>query len=655
MAAKKTRLATTKKRAGAAPSPDSATYIYAHRDGTPNFRVLRRPGKRFWQERWDADAGSWKDKRGDAPDTPYRYPELAAAAKVGRKNVWIAEGEKDVDRLMAAGKIATCAAGGSGNTKAGAMLAEAVAALGFTTVYLCRDNDRSGRRHALRIEKAAKSQGLRVRHRAPQLRREGADVSDHLDAGLSLADLRKTRPKIPKRPTTEQRKPTSGSASGTSSEVLTRFLKAVDATPAGEGEWKARCPAHEDRTPSLTITRGTDVPVVLHCHAGCDAADVAAKAGFSMADLTRGVGDERFEGDVAEEMHRRRVRVEATRREAATQPRPAFPDRTLTDVLADPPPQVEWTVEGLLPYGGNGLVVAPMKAGKTTMAMNFVKAMVDGKPFLDRYPVRPVRGRVLYLEYELSQQQEVRWFRELGIENTDRVVPWPLRGQTLALWDDVVRDELAAICRRYEVEVVIVDPAARAMRPLVDDENNNSQVTAWTDAVDAFKDAAGIVDLIVVTHTGKAAYENGRERARGASRLEDWMDAGWYLTKDPGTGRRSFRAIGRDVEIAALDLAYDEASRALSATGKTREEARIEDGARRAARALQEVGDGVSSGRVIAAITGEKNRRQRWLAHAVELGYIERRDVGQAKRCYLTPAGEVAVESSVIEIRSSSG
>src|SRR5262245_17477235 len=34
--------------------------------------------------------------------------------------------------------------------------------------------------------------------------------------------------------------------------------------------WMARCPAHQDRDPSLAITDGKDGRVLVRCHAGCD-------------------------------------------------------------------------------------------------------------------------------------------------------------------------------------------------------------------------------------------------------------------------------------------------------------------------------------------------------------------------------------------------
>lgn len=49
--------------------------------------------------------------------------------------------------------------------------------------------------------------------------------------------------------------------------------------------WTARCPAHEDKGPSLSITEGDDGRVLLHCFAGCSAVDVVGAIGLTLADL----------------------------------------------------------------------------------------------------------------------------------------------------------------------------------------------------------------------------------------------------------------------------------------------------------------------------------------------------------------------------------
>lgn len=70
----------------------------------------------------------------------------------------------------------------------------------------------------------------------------------------------------------------------TAKEILTR-LEGVK--PEGKG-WKARCPAHDDKKPSLSITEGSDGRALLHCHAGCTPADICSKLGLKLADLFTG-------------------------------------------------------------------------------------------------------------------------------------------------------------------------------------------------------------------------------------------------------------------------------------------------------------------------------------------------------------------------------
>ncbi len=49
--------------------------------------------------------------------------------------------------------------------------------------------------------------------------------------------------------------------------------------------WIACCPAHKDRTPSLTVRALDDGRILIHCFAGCGAADVMAAVGLETADL----------------------------------------------------------------------------------------------------------------------------------------------------------------------------------------------------------------------------------------------------------------------------------------------------------------------------------------------------------------------------------
>ena len=55
--------------------------------------------------------------------------------------------------------------------------------------------------------------------------------------------------------------------------------------PAGTGRWTARCPAHPDQSPSLSIKELDDQRILVHCFAGCGGSDVMAAIGLTLADL----------------------------------------------------------------------------------------------------------------------------------------------------------------------------------------------------------------------------------------------------------------------------------------------------------------------------------------------------------------------------------
>lgn len=58
----------------------------------------------------------------------------------------------------------------------------------------------------------------------------------------------------------------------------------ADASQAGKG-WSARCPAHEDRRASLSISEGDDGRALVKCHAGCAVDAVCAAVGLRVVDL----------------------------------------------------------------------------------------------------------------------------------------------------------------------------------------------------------------------------------------------------------------------------------------------------------------------------------------------------------------------------------
>jgi hypothetical protein len=74
------------------------------------------------------------------------------------------------------------------------------------------------------------------------------------------------------------------------SNPIEKVLEAVGrasghAPTQSQSGWKANCPAHDDRNPSLAISESPDGKILLHCHAGCTSDEVLQRSGLQQADL----------------------------------------------------------------------------------------------------------------------------------------------------------------------------------------------------------------------------------------------------------------------------------------------------------------------------------------------------------------------------------
>ena len=101
---------------------------------------------------------------------------------------------------------------------------------------------------------------------------------------------------------------------------INSFVSRLDGVTKNGHGWKARCPAHDDRSPSLSVSEGRDGRVLLKCFAGCSAEDVLAALGLKMSDLYQspnGTGkrpEHRWaEDDAARALHLRGLRPETIR------------------------------------------------------------------------------------------------------------------------------------------------------------------------------------------------------------------------------------------------------------------------------------------------------------------------------------------------------
>ena len=71
----------------------------------------------------------------------------------------------------------------------------------------------------------------------------------------------------------------------TAHDILADLHSQLEKSKRTGDKLMARCPAHDDKTPSLSVTIGDNDCVVVHCFAGCPTEDVVAALGWEMRDL----------------------------------------------------------------------------------------------------------------------------------------------------------------------------------------------------------------------------------------------------------------------------------------------------------------------------------------------------------------------------------
>jgi hypothetical protein len=232
-------------------------------------------------------------------------------------------------------------------------------------------------------------------------------------------------------------------------------------------------------------------------------------------------------------------------------------------------PDPKWRVQDVMMEGANVLLAALYKSGKTTLILNLAKALCDSVPFLDRFEVQSPDGRIGYWNLELSELQFRRWVRECGIRRSDRMEIVNLRGRSVDIRNDDFRRWTIDWIRSREIQVLLLDPFAPVFRG---DENSNTEVREFLSQLDQIRMEAGLGELVIAHHFGRAKEEAGYEHGRGATRLDDWADVRWILSRE---GRdRFFSAQGRDVEVPEGKLEYESANRQLRFVNGSRQEAR---------------------------------------------------------------------------------
>lgn len=308
------------------------------------------------------------------------------------------------------------------------------------------------------------------------------------------------------------------------------------------------------------------------------------------------------------------------------------------DLDEEPP---EFTFSDLQVGGSNALLLAQFKVGKTTTAASALRSLADQTPFLGQFYPRKLEGRIAYWNYEMRRDQFREWLRRQNIAHPERVVPLNLRDYRMPLISQHVEEWTIDWLRTHEIEYWILDPWRRVIVGS-GKENDNDEITALTETIDVIKRKAGVSDTLTLVHTPRSMMDEGDERARGASALDDWADVRWILTKT-SDGRRYFRADGRDVGVKQFAVGVADSGSLDVVGGSRREEEEHADAIVVTRTVWQHPGQGYDD--LEKLLSFDKNRRPGAIVVAREkLGWVRREKEGRKTCYYITELGEKAIQ-----------
>lgn len=369
--------------------------------------------------------------------------------------------------------------------------------------------------------------------------------------------------------------------------------------------------------------------------------------------------------EVLAELRRRDVRRKADQIEAQRRFIPPPPDVSwnVQDGLKNPPQRQKYLIEGLAGAKHNVMLIAQYKTGKTTfMVANLNRALCDGTPFLDEFPVNvPPAGVVVgHWNCEMDPDELLEeYIRPADMKNPDNMHVANLRGYAVNILSEVGKQWAIDWLKTRGVKVWTIDSLARLARMAGVNENDNHEMLNLLMSIDDIKIAAGVDVSFTIAHTGRGEMEEGNERARAATVIDDWPDARWIMTKDNEV--RFLSVDGRGVRLKTTTLHFDEGTNRMSLGIGGKVEARNEAGVQAVVDIVTENNGKLNTGTLKKALKEKFPSMKRaaaftdLIAEAVDYGrVVEKPGLKAREKIYWLPETGRVIDFSRVSDRGSS-
>jgi hypothetical protein len=217
--------------------------------------------------------------------------------------------------------------------------------------------------------------------------------------------------------------------------------------------------------------------------------------------------------------------------------------KTGSELASLPDQDVTWIARGLVATGAITEIGAKVKAGKTTLIMDLVRAILAGQPFLE-FATR--RSPVVYLTEQpfASFRQAMERANLLG--NKDFIV-LPFTETRGLKWPEVASTAIVK-CKTVGAKLLVVDTLPQFAGLIGDKENNSGDaLEAMLPLQDAASEGIGV---LLSRHERKSGGDVG-DSGRGSSAFAGAVDIVLSLRKPEGNApknRRILQSLSRFLE-----------------------------------------------------------------------------------------------------------
>lgn len=229
-------------------------------------------------------------------------------------------------------------------------------------------------------------------------------------------------------------------------------------------------------------------------------------------------------------------------------------------------PDLEWSIDNLIPRGGIGIIAGDPKAGKSVITLDMAIRGIRNRLAFGRH--KQNYNRVLVVNIEGRHQgikMRTKMFRDLAQEERSRILVSGERilfslpnGQVNA----VVIASLMKRIKEEGIDFVIMDPLVSLHQG---DENNSQQMVALLDAIRDVGEATR-AGFFIIHHSRKMGnqqtladvLQEGGRMMRGASGIFGAVDVGIMVWK-AAKNRRVFNFSTRyaDCDVSDIEMQMD--------------------------------------------------------------------------------------------------